>query len=111
MSTNWDEAAKLLHIADLAHKWPKLHAIRDAALRELDGHAEIAAKDNAEAVTAKAKAETEARARAEAKARAVVEEEEAKAKLTAKPKEEPKPLFTPPPAEENGELKRRTLSE
>ena len=94
MSINWNDVGNLLHIADLANKWPKLRAIHDAALRELDKHSEVAAKDNEEAAKAKAKAKAEA----EAKAKITEEtrkqqEEEAKAE------------------EGKGELKRRTLSE
>lgn len=91
MSINWNDVGNLLHIADLANKWPKLRAIHDAALRELDKHSEVAAKDNEEAAKAKAKAEAEAKAKI-AEETKKQEEEEAKAE------------------EGKGELKRRTLA-
>jgi hypothetical protein len=57
MSVNWDAVHKLLSISDLAHQWPRLKALTDAAQRELEVHAEGAAKENADAVAKKAEAE------------------------------------------------------
>jgi hypothetical protein len=57
MSVNWDAVHKLLSISDLAHQWPRLKALTDAAQRELEVHAEGAAKENADAVAKKVEAE------------------------------------------------------
>lgn len=54
MSVNWDAVHKLLSIAHTAHQWPKLQSLNDAVLRELEVYADMAAKDNAEALRKKA---------------------------------------------------------
>lgn len=78
MSMNWDDALKLLHIADMANKWPKLRSIHDAALRELEKHSVTAAKDNEEAAKAKAEEESKAKAKLAEEAKKQAEAEEAK---------------------------------
>ena len=82
MSMNWDDALKLLHIADMANKWPKLRSIHDAALRELEKHSVTAAKDNDEATKLKAEEEGKARAKLANEAREQQEEEAKEAEAT-----------------------------
>lgn len=39
---DWEKIAHLLRIAEKAHQWPQLHALRNAALAELQKHVEEA---------------------------------------------------------------------
>lgn len=75
MSMNWDAVHKLLNITHLANEYPKLHSIRNAALRELDEHGKVADKDN-EAAAKKAKEEAEAKAAEAEKERAKIAAED-----------------------------------
>lgn len=90
MSVNWDEVHKLLSISDLAHQWPALSQLNHAAMRALQGHADIAKKDNDEA--AKKKADEEAAVAAKRAEEVKKEEadrlkqEEERAKSAPKPK-------------------------
>lgn len=79
MSVNWDAVHKLLSISDLAHQWPRLKALTDAAQRELEVHAEGAAKENADAVAKKVEEDAKVEAAAVAKANAEANKAKAEA--------------------------------
>ena len=86
-----DRANFLLGIVEKAVKWPKLKAIHDYAMIELEHLAEESAKYNAE--VARVLAEREAKAKAELVAKEKAEEK-------PEPKPEPTRRFTTLPMED-----------
>ena len=100
MSVEWDKVYKLLSIAEMATKWPKLQHLSTAVMRELDAHVEVATKDNTEAAKVQAeKVKAEEAKKAEAAAK-IAAEDEKKAKLAAEPQKPVDPVEPPTPADD-----------
>jgi hypothetical protein len=119
---DYERAALLLHVAEEALKYPKLKALHDGAVTELEAMLvepvdEQAAKQAAEeqaAAEKAAKAEAEMQARAEANRKAQEEKAKADAAKPAedpvKPPKEPSGFYNPDPAAQtNGDVPRRSV--